>query len=147
MTATDVRTRRLAVTEAPPSVRHATTILFVLVFLAMLSPLAFLGVTAFSMVRGGTFDRELTLVVVLSLVSVVLGWFCLTLIRKTRRGRRWAWVTLLMMLALIAFVGALVLTSVANGAGTGMVMTLVPLVFIGMLAGPRRAREYFRSRY
>ena len=147
MTATTgFRTRRLAVHEAPPSVRWATTILYVLIFLGLLSPLAFLGVTAASMVRGNAFDRELTLVAVLSFVTVVIGWFYLMLTRKARKGRRWAWLTLLMMLALVAFIGAVVMTSVANGAATGFVMTIVPLFLIALLAGPRRARAYYRYR-
>lgn len=146
MTATGfrTRTRRLTMTEPPPTVRTATTILYVLVFLAMLSPLAFLGMTAFSIARGQAFDRELTLVAAMSIASVMLGWFYLVLIRKTRRGRRWAWLTLVMMLGLVAFVGFLVMTAVSNGAAIGMAMLVVPLILMGLLALPRRAREYYR---
>ncbi|HZM76440.1 MAG TPA: hypothetical protein VFC19_11965 [Candidatus Limnocylindrales bacterium] len=146
MTATGFRTRRLAVTEPPPSVRTATNILYALIGLGLLSPIAFLGVTAASLVRGNAFDRELTLVVALSVAAVAVGWFYLMLIKKTRKGRRWAWITLLMMLSLVAFVGALVMTAVADGAAIGMAMLVVPLVLIGLLAGPRRARAYYSRR-
>jgi len=144
MTATEIRTRRPAVTEPPSSVRTATTILYILVGLGLVSPIAFLAVTAASMARGNPFNPELTLAVALAAASVVVGWFCLTLIKKTRKGRRWAWLTLIMVLALIGFVGALVMTSISDGAAIGMVMTAVPLILIGMLAGPRHARAYYR---
>jgi NADH:ubiquinone oxidoreductase subunit 2 (subunit N) len=144
MTATDVRTRRLAATEAPPSVRTATTILYILVGLAVVRPIAFLAVAAVSLARGNAFDRELIPVAGISVGAVLLGWFYLLLIRKTRKGRRWAWLTLLMMLGLVAFVGFLVMTGVSNGAAIGMAMMAVALILMGLLALPRRAREYYR---
>jgi hypothetical protein len=144
VTATDTRTRRLVVTEPPRSVRTATNILYVLIGLGLVSPIVFLAVTGASLVRGGAFDGELVPVSVMAAGAVLLGVFYLLLIRKTRKGRRWAWMSLLMMLGLVAFVGALVMTSVSNGASIGFVIAAVPLILMGMLAGPRRAREYYR---
>ena len=144
MTATDTRTRRQAVTEPPHSVRTATNILYVLIGLGLVSPIAFLAVTIASVVRGNSFDRELIPVSVMALGAIVIGWFFLLLIRKTRKGRRWAWKGLVSMLGLIAIVGALVMTAVSDGAAIGLVMMAVPLILIILLAGPRGARDYYR---
>lgn len=143
MTATELRTRQRVATEPPHSVRTATNILYVLIGLGLLSPMAFLAVTAVSLARGNAFNRELLPVSVMALGAVAIGWFFLMLIKKTRKGRRWAWMTLLMMLGLVAVVGLLVMTAVADGAAIGMVMMAVPVILMVMLAGPRRARAYF----
>lgn len=136
-------------TEPPGSVRMATNILYVLIALALLQPIAFLVTTAVSMVRrnggivnGGIMDSDVTLALGLAAAAVVAGWFGLVLTRKARHGRRWAWRSLLLLLSLVAFVGALVMTAIADGAAIGLVMTAVPLVLIGLLAG-RRARSYY----
>jgi FtsH-binding integral membrane protein len=144
VTATDQRTRRWAVTEPPPhSVRTATNILYVLIGLGLLSPIAFLAVTALSLARGNPFNRELVPVSVMAVGTVAIGWFFLMLIKKTRKGRRWAWMTLLMMLGLIAVMGFLVMTAVSDGAAIGIVIMAVPLILMVLLAGPRQARAHF----
>jgi len=144
MTETRLRTRQPAMTEPPSSVRMATNILYAIIALALLRPIAFLAVTAVSLVRGNgnIMDSDLTLALALAAAAVVAGWFCLMLTRKARNGRRWAWKTLLLLLSLVAFVGALVMTAIADGAAIGLVMMAVPLVLIGLLAG-RRARGYY----
>src|SRR5688572_9952242 len=100
-------TRHSTLTEPPGSVRTATNILYVIIVLGLITPIAFLAVTAISMARGNLAipDGELTFLLATAGVTVVVGWFCLMLTRKARRGRRWAWKTLLMLLGLIAFVG------------------------------------------
>lgn len=144
MTATRFHTRQPTFTEPPGSVRTATNILYVVIALSLISPIAFLAVTAIAMARDNVVlpDGELMFLLVTATVSVIVGWFCLMLTRKARRGRRWAWKTLLMLLALVAFVGALVMTSISNGAAIGLAMLAVPLVLIGLLLG-RRARAYY----
>jgi hypothetical protein len=137
-------TRQTAYTEPPGSVRTATNILYVLIALGLIGPIAFLAVTALSLARGNVAvpDGELMFLLVTAGVSVVVGWFCLMLTRKARRGRRWAWKSLLLVLGLVAFVGALVMTAISDGAAIGLAMLAVPLVLIGLLLG-RRARAYY----
>ena len=113
MTATELRTRPLATTELPRGVRTATNILYILIFLGLVTPMAFLAVTIIPMVRENTLDTELTPALMMAAGAVAVGVFFLLLIRKTRKGRRWAWMSLLMMLSLMAFVGFLVMTAVA----------------------------------
>lgn len=147
MTATRFYTRQTTYAEPPSSVRTATNILYVLIALGLFSPIAFLAVTALSLARGNVAlpDSELMFLITMAVASVVAGWFCLMLTRKARRGRRWAWKTLLLLLGLVAFVGALVMTAIADGAAIGLVMLAVPLVVIGLLLG-RRARAYYAPR-
>lgn len=152
MTATDLRTRTRrsripAAGEPPRSVRAATTILYVLLFLALVYPVAFLGVTVVSMVRSNSIAMEQDLMIAcgLALAAVIIGGFCQSLIKRTRRGRRRAWLALLALLSLIALVGAFVMMSIMDGAAAGFAVVLVSLILIGMLAGTRRARAYFRK--
>lgn len=144
MTATRYATRHQTFTEPPRTVRMATSILYVVIALSLISPIVFLAMTAASLAKGEAAlpDGELMFLLVTATVSVIVGWFCLMLTRKARRGRRWAWKTLLLVLAFVAFVGALVMTSIADGVAIGLVMLAVPLVLIGLLMG-RRARAYY----
>jgi hypothetical protein len=143
MTATGLPTRQQTTTEPPRSVRTATNIMYVLIGLALVRPIAFVVVVIASLARGNTIGREAMPLFAMALAVIVVGWFYLMLIRKARKGRRWAWITLLMMLGLLAVVGFLVMTAVSDGAAIGMVMTAVPLILIGLLAGPRNARAYY----
>lgn len=117
--------------------------MYVLLAVALFRPIAFLVVAIASLVRGNPMDEDVMTIFAMAAGAVAVGWFWLLLIRKARRGRRWAWLTLIGLLGLIAVVGALVMTAVYDGAAVGLVMMVVPIVLIGLLAGSRRSREYF----
>jgi hypothetical protein len=79
---------------------------------------------------------------------VAVDLFYLLLAVKTRRGHRWAWITTLVLLGLMALsgLGVLVMGITTDGSLVGLVL-LVPVgLLLLALAGPRSSREYFRRR-
>jgi hypothetical protein len=79
---------------------------------------------------------------------VAVDLFYLLLAVKTRRGHRWAWITTLVLLSLMALLGLglLVLGITTEGSPVGLVLLVPAGLLLLALAGPRSSREYFRRR-
>jgi peptidoglycan/LPS O-acetylase OafA/YrhL len=139
---------RTARPRLPDGVGTATTVLLLLAGLGLIwSVLALAGgVVAIA-------DGESPgLVLALGGGLVALDSLYVLLAVKTRRGHRWAWLTTLVLLGLVALLalGVLVLGITTDGAPEVLAFGLVFLVPTGLLllllTGPRSSREYFRRR-
>jgi hypothetical protein len=127
---------------APWGVRTATTIMVIFGILGLAQAVMLVagGVAALS-------DGESPgLVALLGGGSLVLAVFYLWLAYQTRKGRRWAWLTTLVLLSLPVVLGLalFVYGVVANDEPlVGLGLAGPPLLLVLLLAGPRGSREYF----
>jgi hypothetical protein len=127
---------------APWGVRTVTTIVIIFAILGLVRS-AMLLVGGIAAVTDG---ESPGLVAALAGGSLVVGIFYLWLAYKTRRGRRWAWITMLTLLSLPVVLGLAIFVSglAANDSGmVGLPVAAVPLVMILLLTVPRGSREYF----
>jgi hypothetical protein len=128
---------------APLGVRAVTTTIIIFAILGLIRS-AMLLVGGIVAVTDG---ESPGLVAALAGGSLVVGIFYLWLAYKTRRGRRWAWITMLTLLSLLVVLG---LAIFASGLATdddsgvvGLAVAAVPLVMILLLTAPRGSRDYF----
>jgi hypothetical protein len=140
----------------PRGVAIAAGILYVYAAINLVVALAMLAISVMAVVDGD--DSPSWMVLVLGLVAVH-GFFVM-LAAKTRQGRRWAWITTLILLSLFALLGlGVVAIGLTDGGLTdggltdggapplaGLLLLVPTSLFILLLAGPRSSRKYFRRR-
>jgi hypothetical protein len=130
--------------HVPAAVGTATTILLVLAGLGLIQSVLLLAGGVMAIADG----ESPGLVLALGGGSVALYSLYVLLALKTRRGHRWAWLTTLVLLGLVALLGLSVLVYgiTTNGSLAGLVPLVPAGLFLLLLAGPRSSREYFRRR-
>jgi hypothetical protein len=131
----------------PRGVAIAAGILYVYAAINLLVALGALAGGVMAVVNGED-SPSWMLPIALGLVAVH-GFFVL-LAAKTRQGRRWAWITTLILLSFYALLGlgvlAIGLTDGDSPPLAGLLLLVPTSLFILLLAGPRSSREYFRRR-
>lgn len=134
--------RRADSPDPPGGVSKVTTLLTVLIGLSLIGPVILLVGNGYRLVTGGGYSVAL----LAGAAGVTVNGLLLMLVNRVRQGRRWAWITLLVILALyvavFAAVGIYDLTD--TGSFTLLIVAAIPALMILLLVGPRRSRAYFR---
>ena len=129
--------------DLPGPIAKVTTLVTVLIGLSMIAPVYVLIGSAQRLVTG---QEVFPIALLAGTVGVVVNTLLLALVNRVRRGRRWAWITLLFILTLYATVlaaaGLYDLSQI--GSAVLLFVAAIPIVMILMLAAPRRSRAYFR---
>jgi hypothetical protein len=134
----------------PRGVAIAAGILYVYAMINFLFALAGLAVIGMDVVNGD--DSQRLLLSFVAAAAAVYGFYVL-LAAKTRQGRRWAWITTLILLSFFALLGlGAMAVGLTDGGLTeggapplaGLILVVPTSLFILLLAGPRSSREYFR---
>ena len=130
--------------DLPAPVSKVTTLLTVLIGLSLIAPVFLLGSGLYQLVTGGEVSTSILLAAAGGMTVNVL---LLVLVNRVRKGRRWAWITLLVILTVYAilFIAAGLYDLTQTGSAVVLLVGAVPVVMILLLAGPRSSRAYFRS--
>jgi uncharacterized membrane protein YhaH (DUF805 family) len=148
---TDTTHARTERPRPPLGVAIAAGILYVFAVLNLIVALAGLAISVMAVVDG---DDSTSWMLPFALAAVAVNGFFALVASKTRRGRRWAWITTLILLSFYALLGlggvATGLTGGLTDSGApplaGLVLVVPTILFILLLTGPRSSREYFRRR-
>jgi peptidoglycan/LPS O-acetylase OafA/YrhL len=131
----------------PRGVAIAAWILYVYAAINLVVALAGLAAVVMAVIDG---DDSSAWVIPFVLVAVAVNGFYVLLATKTRQGRRWAWITTLILLSFYALLGlGVVAIGLTDGDApplAGLLLLVPTSLFILLLAGPRSSREYFRRR-
>jgi hypothetical protein len=129
--------------KAPWGVRTVTMVVIVFAILGLIRA----GLLLVAGIVAVTQGESPGLVAALAGGSLVVGLFYLWVAYKTRHGRRWAWVTMLVLLSLAVLLGlAIFINGLMTQDGTavaGLAFAAVPLAMILLLTAPRGSRDYF----
>ena len=119
--------------------------LTVLIGLSMIGPVYLLIGSAQRLATG---QEVFPIALVAGTVGVVVNTLLLAVVNRVRRGRRWAWITLLVILTLYAAVlaAAGLYDLSQTGSAVLLFVAAIPIFMILMLAAPRRSRAYFRRK-
>ena len=88
------------------------------------------------------------LLLVLGLIGLAISVGYLVVAKHLRLGRRWAWITTLVLLVLAALVGVLgIFVELGEGAFPtfGLIFTGVPALLIVALTASRKTRDFFQQ--
>lgn len=129
--------------DLPGPVAKVTTLLTVLIGLSMTGPVYLLIASAQRLVTG---HEAFPIALLAGTVGVVVNALLLAVVNRVHRGRRWAWITLLVILTLYAaMLAALGLYDLSQtGSAVLLFVAAIPIVMILMLAASRRSGAYFR---
>ncbi|SCG45650.1 hypothetical protein GA0074704_1771 [Micromonospora siamensis] len=120
-----------------------TTLLTVLIGLAMVSPVLFFVVAISELVQGNPPVHPIAFVVFAVVITLYV--LMLVLVRRVRQGNRTAWIILLVLLGIetvfLLIGGAYEL--VANGSPLALAVAAVPALMFILLIAPRSSRAYF----
>jgi len=129
--------------DLPAPVSKVTTLLTVLIGLSLIAPVFLLAGSVYQLITGGDVSPW---ILAAAAIGVTVNVLLLILVMRVRKGRRWAWITLMAILALYAvlFIAAGVYDLNQTGSPMVLLVGAVPVVLILLLAGPRSSRAYFR---
>lgn len=129
--------------SVPRSVARATTLLTVVIAFNLISPLFLLLSAGYRLLAAREFHPWPVLA---GLFGLAVSLLLLLLVKRVRDGRRWAWIALLVILALYAvgFAAAGIYDLRRGGSFLLLFIAAIWVLMILLLTAPPSSRQYFR---
>jgi hypothetical protein len=129
--------------DLPAPVSKVTTLLTVLIGLSLIAPVFLLAGGLYELVTGAEGSAWILLA---AAGGVTVNLLLLVLVNRVRHGRRWAWITMMVILTVYAilFIAVGLYDLAQTDSAVLLLVGAVPVVMILLPAGPRSSRAYFR---